>query len=106
MSSSQLRAFRPLGVNKTVLLAVTAASLSLPIPDVPFGTRALRVANIGTQTVFLDFVTTVGVASVTTSIPLLANTVEIFTIGNDITALQAIAPAIGSTLYITYGEGL
>jgi len=106
MSTAQLRAFRALGVNKTVNVAVTAASQALTIPDVPFGTRSLRLANIGTQTVFIDFGTTSGTASLTTSIPLIANTSEVFTIDNNITYVNVIAASTGSTMYATYGEGL
>lgn len=105
MGSTNRRAFKPLGVNKTVNVAVTATSQLLAVPNVPYGTLALRMANVGTQTIFIDFVTTTGTAVATTSIPLLANTVEVFTLGNDITHVSAIAGTTGSTLYITYGEG-
>lgn len=104
--STQKRAFRPQGVNNTVNLAVTAASQLLAIPNTAQGTRSVRVVNSGTQTVFLDFVTTTGTAVATTSMPVLANTVEVFTFGNDVTHITAIAAATGSTIYITPGEGL
>lgn len=104
--SVQKRAFRPQGVNNTVNLAVTGTSQTLAIPNTAQGTRALRIVNSGTQTVFLDFVTTTGTAVATTSMPMLANTIEIFTFGNDITHVSAIAATTGSTIYITPGEGL
>lgn len=104
--SNQKRAFRPQGVNNTVNLAVTAASQLLAIPNTAQGTRALRIVNSGTQTVFLDFVTTTGTAVATTSMPMLSNTAEVFTFGNDITHVAAIAGGVGSTIYITPGEGL
>ena len=108
MSGMQIRAFRPLSNNKTVSIAVTTANQTLVIPDVPFGTRALRMVNTGSQIVFIDFVKSglTGVATVTTSIPVLPNTVEVFTFGNNIGSMVVVAPATGSTLYITYGEGL
>lgn len=108
MSGTQIRAFRPLGVNRTVNIAVTTASQTLPIPDTPFGTRSVRMVNFGSQVIFIDFLNsgTVGNASVTNSIPLLPNTVEVFTIGNDLGSIITIAAATGSTLYVTYGEGL
>lgn len=104
--STQKRAFRPQGVNNTVNLAVTATSQLLAIPNTAHGTRSLRIVNSGSQTVFVDFVTTTGTAVATTSMPLLAGTVELFTFGNDITHVSAIAAATGSTIYITPGEGL
>ena len=108
MSGLQIRAFRPLGINKTINITVTIASQTLAIPDTPFGTRALRMVNSGSQLVFVDFINSgaTGTASLTTSVPLLPNTVEVFTIGNDIGSMVVIAPAAGSALYITYGEGL
>lgn len=108
MAGTFIRAFRPLGVNKTFSIAVTAASQTLVIPDTPFGTRALRLVNSGSQLIFVDFLNSgqAGVASVTTSMPLFPNTVEVFTIGNDIGSMVVIAGAVGSTLYATYGEGL
>lgn len=103
----QIRAYRPLGNNKTVNLVVGTASTSLAVPDVPFGTRALRIANIGTQVVFIELTTGTAIAaSLTTSVPLLPGSVEVFTLANDITHVATIAAATGSTLYITYGEGM
>ncbi len=107
MSSLQLRAFRPLGTNRTVNLLTTTGSVSLLIPQVPFGTRSLRVVNAGTDTTFIEFAGAAGAtAAVTTSMPMLPNTVEVFTLANDIITLRVIGTAGGNTLYITYGEGL
>lgn len=104
--SLQKRAFRPQGVNKTVNIAVTATSQLLAIPNTAHGTRSLRIVNSGSQTIFLDFVTTTGTSVATTSMPMLAGTIEIFTFANDITHVAVIAAATGSTMYITPGEGL
>lgn len=106
MSGTQIRAFRPLGVNKTVNITVTATSQALAVPNTPYGTRAMRLVCVGTQTIFLDFVTTSGTSVTTTSMPMMANTSEVFTIGNDITHVTVIAGDVGSTLYMTYGEGV
>ena len=106
MSGNQLRAFRPQGINNTVNVAVTTTSQLLAIPNTPLGTRSLRIVNSGTQNIFLDFVTTTGTSVATTSMPMLPGSIEVFTFGNDITHIAVIAGAVGSTIYITPGEGL
>lgn len=107
MSSAQLRAFRPLGNNQTVSVLTTTASQALTIPASPLGTRALRFVNVGTDPSFIEFgVATGPAAATTTSMPLLPNSVEVFTFANDFTTVRVIGTAGGSTLYITYGEGL
>ena len=106
MSSLQLRAFRPLGTNKTVNLPVTAAAQFLAIPDT-LGTRAVRLVNLGADTVFIEFVQNAETAALTTSMPMLPNTAEVFTLALDVVRLSVIGAAgTGSTLYATYGEGL
>lgn len=107
-STAQLRAFRPLGNNKTVNIVTTVASQNLPIPDSPLGTRAIRIANVGTELTFIELTTTVGGAAAanTTSMPLLGNTVEVLTFSNDLTSIRVIGVAGGNTVYVTYGEGL
>ena len=108
MSGMQIRAFRPLGVNKTVTTIVTTASQSIAIPDAPLGARAVRLVVVGTQTIFIDFVkqNRATGASVTTSMAMLPNSVEVFTVAVDVTAIVVVAAATGSTLYITFGEGI
>lgn len=106
-STSQLRAFRPLGNNKTVNIVTTVATQTLAIPNTPFGTRALRVVNSGVDITFIEFTATTGlVAATTTSMPMLGNTTEIFTIANEMNNIRVIGAAGGNTIYITYGEGL
>ena len=104
----QIRAFRPLSNNKTVNVVVSVASQSLAIPDIPLGVRAIRLVVLGTQPIFIEFVkqnrsTTV---STTTSMVMLNNSVEVFTLPNDITSLIVTSAGAGSTLYMTYGEGI
>ena len=106
MSGLQIRAFHPLGNNKTVNITTTAASQTLAVPDT-LGTRAVRVVNSGTDISFLEFTTATGAAAATTtSMPMLGNTVEVFTFPNDVTQIRVIGAAGGSVLYVTYGEGL
>lgn len=106
--STQKRAFRPLGKNKTVNLAVTASNQYIAIPNTPLGTRSIRVVVIGTATVFMEHAesNTTSPATTTTSMPQMANTSEVYTISTDITHLAVIAAGTGSTVYLTYGEGL
>lgn len=81
------------------LVAVTASSQDLTIPDHE-GLATVRIANIGNQTVFIDL----NGAATTSSMPILANSVEVFDFGIG-TDVSAIAAAAGSTLYITVGRG-
>lgn len=100
--SAEVRTFRPLAATQS--LAVTAASQPISL-NFLLGTRAVRLSNVGTQTVFIKFGT--GAAATTTDdMPLQAGNTELFTIGNDITTITVIAAATGSTLYSTIGEGL
>jgi len=105
--SLQTRAFRPLGNNKSFGIVTTAVSAGVTLPDVPFGTRAFRIVNSGSDMTFIEFSFTGGAAAATTtSMPMLPNTVEVFTVTNDQTIIRVIGAAGGNTLYITPGEGL
>ena len=105
--TTQIRAWKPFKVNATVNTAVTGSNQTLALgAGVGLGTVAVRVANIGTQTIFIDFGTSNTVAATATSIPMLANTVEVFTIPNDVTHIAFVAGTTGSTVYVTVGEGL
>ena len=89
----------------TTALAVTAEDQTMTLsPNGGTQTRSLRLANIGTQTVFVALGTVT--SSVTTSMPVLANSVEVFTLPGGITTLSVIAEATGSTLYATIGDGV
>lgn len=71
------------------------------------GVRAIRVANVGTAVVFFELTETpTATATLTTSAPLLPNTVEVFTIANDEIGITFIGSGVGSTIYVTPGEGL
>ena len=106
MSTMQLRAFRPLGNNRTQSQAVTAANASVLINDTPLGTRAIRLVNAGADTIFIELSTGAGVAAAATSMPMLPNTTEVLTFARDLTHVNVVGLATGSTLYITTGEGL
>lgn len=104
--STQKRAFRPLAVTQSnVLDGIAAATITL---NYTLGTRAVRLCNIGTQVVFVR-IREAGDSTAATAlngIPIPAGQVAIFTLGNDVVTLSAFAPAAGSTIYSTIGEGL
>lgn len=109
MSVTLLRAFRPLGQNKTVNIAVTTSPQTLNFGVVPFGTQAIRLVNNGTATIFIEFgdpTISPPTASAATSQPMLPGTVEVFTLDTTDTQISVIGSAAGSTLYVTLGEGL
>ena len=81
-------------------LAVTGASQSLTLPTA-VGNRSIRIVVSGSQNVFWRYN---AAAAVATSTPMLAGTVETFSLPNDATTITFIAGAVGSTVYITIGE--
>lgn len=105
--TTQTRAWKPLFENDTISAAVTTTPAYLAFPKTPMGVRAVRLVNSGTAIVFFEL-TEIATATATTatSIPLLPNTVEVFTTVNDEVGITFVGSAAGSTLYITTGEGL
>ncbi len=103
--STQLRAFRPLADTQNVVVTGTAQTLTL---NYQIGTNAMRVCNIGTQTVFffINDTTSAKTATVSAAMPIPAGNTEVFTLGNGAINLSIIASTTGSTLYVTQGEGL
>jgi hypothetical protein len=95
-------AFQPRGgAASTVSIAVTASAQAVGLPVLAAESCTVRLVNAGTQTVFIAFT---GTAVAATSMPMLANTVEVFSMPNG-SALSVIAAATGSTLYATVGDG-
>lgn len=103
--SAQLRAFRPLADTQNVAVTGTAQTLTL---NYQLGTNAMRVCNIGSQTIFVvvNDANSTKTATVATSMPIPAGNTEVFTAGNGSVSLSVIAAGVGSTLYVTQGEGL
>lgn len=101
-----MQSIRPFGwVGATVNTAVTGTSANVAITRSGIGTQTIRVANIGTVTIFIEMGTSSGITATTAaSMPVLANTVETFLLPNNITHLAAIASGAGSTMYVTTGE--
>jgi len=88
----------------TVNLAVTATTGNVAVTRPSVGIQSMRIANIGTQTIFVNFGTSAVAAVLATSMPILPNTVETFCLQNEVTYVAAIAASTGSTMYITTGE--
>lgn len=86
----------------TLSIAVTASNQTFTLP-VNVQNGQILLTNIGTQTVFVAMGTVT--SSITTSMPLMANTASIFTIPDAVTTLSVIAGNTGSTLYATAGVG-
>lgn len=103
MSYVYVRAFQP--VSPTVNLTVIASSANVRVTRPNTGTQTVRLHNSGTNIIFVEFGTTNAVvATVAGSFPLLPNSVETFTMKNDLSWVAAIAGATGNTLYITSGD--
>lgn len=102
---SSQTAFRPLAATQNIAVTATAQTHSF---NYTLGMFGVRFVNIGTQTVFLlpRMRTDATAATVTNSIPLPAGQTEVFTMGLEVDNISVIAPATGSTLYTTVGEGL
>ena len=93
------------GATNTSNIAVTTVNQTFTLtPSVGSDGGSIRLVNSGTQTVFIA-IGTVG-SSMTTSMPMLANSVETFTMGGGLFTLSVIASAAGSTLYCTIGMGI
>lgn len=101
-----IRPFRPADENLSATLntAVTGVAAAVTLPA-NFGGKTVRIMNLGTQTIFVRLVSASGgAATVASSMPVLANTVETFFAANDVLTVSAIAAAAGSTMYVTVGD--
>lgn len=101
----QERAFRPLAATQTATATASSAVISL---NYTMGTRSVRVANVGANAINLNIGTAVSVAATTTtSLVMLGNTVEVFTLAPAENYIAVIAnTTTGSVVYCTVGEGL
>lgn len=101
-----MQSIRPFGwTGVTVNTAVTGTSANVAVTRPGIGTQTVRIVNVGTNTIFIEMGTSSGItATTTTSMPMLANTVETFLLPNNITHIAAISSGAGSTMYVTTGE--
>jgi hypothetical protein len=85
-------------------IVVTGSNQTFTLsPTVGSDGGTVRMTNIGTQTVFVALGTVT--ASLTTSMPVLANSIETFSLPGGVNTLSVIAASTGSTLYATVGQG-
>lgn len=103
--STDVRTFRPLAATQTIAATTTSASLTL---NGPGGSRAVRIYNAGTSTVFLNMIAngTPSVATDTAGLPIPSGGIETFSVSQDIVAIGAICTSGTATVYVTVGEGL
>jgi hypothetical protein len=96
--------FVPMGLTQSAAVS-TVATLTIA----SYGqAQTIRLTNIGTQTVYVLFNDLINTATSANAMPLLANTVEVFTVGADANGsvtIQHVAAGAGSTLYVTRGIG-
>lgn len=97
---------RPFGsVGNTVNLTVGTATANVAITRAGLGTQSIRLTNIGANVIFFTLgKDNTATASLTTSVPVLPNSVETFLLPNDMSYIAAISAATGNTLYVTTGE--
>ncbi|WP_257834541.1 hypothetical protein [Burkholderia glumae] len=107
--SQPLGVFQPRGAQgttpaATTNIAVTASVQQLALPSTTAESTTMRLTNSGTQTVFWSYGAASGL-TVSNGVPVLANTVEEFTVPGGVSQISVIASATGSTLYATLGDG-
>ena len=85
----------------TVNVAVTGTAQDLALPSIPGEGSTIRLSNVGTQTVFINFFTT---ATVSNAMPM-TNTSSIIVDKGALSSISVIASTTGSTLYATVGIG-
>lgn len=98
-----MKNFEPTGAtqNEAVTTAAETVSLAGKLSDKD---GSVRLANIGTVTIFVTLDGTT--PTVNNAIPLIANTVEAFSMPVGKLDVKHIAAATGSTLYVTPGRGI
>ncbi len=105
MATTNLSAFQIAGgVTNTTNIAVTGSSQQLTLPSISNQGATGVFTNIGTQTVFIAYNSVT--ASVSTCMPLLANTSRTLSIPPGVSQISVIAGTTGSTLYVTVGDGV
>jgi len=96
--------FQPTG--NTVTLASAPATANATFGSWPYsGGGNVRVLNSSNNVAFIAFATSAaGAVSTSTGMPILPNSVELFTVGREQTYVVAVGAAT-ATLYLTPGQG-
>lgn len=98
-----MKCFEPIGLTQNEAVTISPETISLA-GKVSDKDGAVRLANIGTATIFVTLDGTT--PTVNNAIPMLANTVEAFSMPVGKLDVKHIAAAAGSTLYVTPGRGI
>jgi hypothetical protein len=100
-----IKPFQPVDEATAATQAITVGLAATSVNLVARGSQTVRLTNSGANVIFVKLVGTAGgAASLTTSFPMLPNTVETFYAQSDITSVSAISAATGNTLYVTNGD--
>lgn len=96
--------FEPTG--NTVSMSASTATANASLGSWPYsGGGNVRVTNSSNNLAFIAFATSAsGAVSTTTGMPILPNSVELFTVGRDQVYAVGVAGAT-ATLYFTPGQG-
>ena len=98
--------FRPLVPRAPQTAVTTSVQNTLINPTLFPGSCALRLVNIGTAVIYFSFSTGADAGlTATNGHALLPNTSETFWFANDMTHINFVGSAAGSTLSISVGEG-
>jgi hypothetical protein len=97
--------FQPIAPTVNVPITGTTARVEVRSSVVSPNAPAVRVANIGTQIIFVTFGDGTVTSTTSAGFPMPAGAVEVFTLPANATHIAAIAGAVGSTLYATLGDG-
>ena len=99
-------AFAPQQNTVSISLTTSSANVALPALIGSGVGYQLRIFNSSTATAFIAFGQSGVTASTSTSLPMLPNSVEVFSIPFNTSYVAAIGSATNGTVYITQGEGL
>ena len=103
-------AFYPVGITTNITATTGTSTVTVtanPSPSITTGNyqpNGMRLANLGTVAVFVQFGVTAPTVAVGTGMPIFGNTVETFQFRGQ--NAFAFTSAGTTTLYITPGEGL
>lgn len=102
-----IHAFNP-GQNATVNLSGSSTSsvVQFDVQTPAYKSQHVRLANAGSGTIFIEFGSSAAAPSLTTSMPVLAGTVEIVTPPGGAWVAGVCAAGVTTTLYITPGSGI
>lgn len=89
----------------TKTVSATSSNSSTALNSADAGCQALRIVNKGPNTIFVIMGVGAQTASVTTSMPMLAGTVEVFTKGLADTIGLICNSTETATVYLSPGEG-